>query len=280
MNRLQKKCVVASASMHLLLVVILVVGPAFLSSSRKANDLATLDAIPSKVIDEAFSGGGESKVKPPPANFSPPAPAPPPPPPPRIPQREPPKIAEHQPTDSLEPAPDQSKKHKLDINLTPVTHHVLRNTNDSRVTEREERAMQAAEERRREMAMAAINRAARGLKEDVANSTAIDVDPGHGGGESYANYGQLVKSIYEQAWIPPEDVSGDNPVALVSVTIASDGTVIDAHVVQPSGEVFVDNSVKRTLDRVRKIAPFPEGAKENQRSYKIKFDLKAKRLAG
>jgi hypothetical protein len=41
----------------------------------------------------------------------------------------------------------------------------------------------------------------------------------------------------------------------------------------------VDKSVQRTLDRVTFIAPFPEGAKDKQRTYTINFNLKAKRLA-
>ena len=43
-----------------------------------------------------------------------------------------------------------------------------------------------------------------------------------------ANYAQVVKSIYEQAWTPPDDTASDDANVKVRVTIASDGTVISA----------------------------------------------------
>ena len=64
------------------------------------------------------------------------------------------------------------------------------------------------------------------------------------------------------------------------MTIAQDGSGSVGDIIQPSGDAQVDDSVRRTLDRVTFIAPFPEGAKENQRTYIINFNLKAKRLLG
>jgi len=51
MNRLQKKCVIGIVGVHLLLGVILVVGPAFFYSKPKADDLQVLDVIPANLID-------------------------------------------------------------------------------------------------------------------------------------------------------------------------------------------------------------------------------------
>src|SRR5580765_4351524 len=59
MNRLQKKCFFASAALHLLPFVLLLVGPAFFScSSTRTEDLPLLRMLPNKLIDEAASGGG------------------------------------------------------------------------------------------------------------------------------------------------------------------------------------------------------------------------------
>jgi TonB family protein len=131
---------------------------------------------------------------------------------------------------------------------------------------------------------AAFRTAAGNLSRDVSSATTIDVRPGNGTGggvgEAYANYGQVVKSIYERAWVPPEDASSANPIATAIVKIASDGNVLDSHIIESSGDPGVDSSVRRTLERVTFIAPFPEGAKDKQRTYKIKFDLNAKRLQG
>src|SRR5437868_14114754 len=74
MNRLQKKCFIASAGMHLLLLLILLIGPAFLSSKNKIEEMPTIDFIPTKLIDAAFSGGGNPNSRPPPAPPAPPTP--------------------------------------------------------------------------------------------------------------------------------------------------------------------------------------------------------------
>src|SRR5579859_4330947 len=65
MNRLQKKCFVASAGIHLLLALILLVGPAFISDPKKQEDVPFLDFVPIKTVDELISGGGNPKAKPP-----------------------------------------------------------------------------------------------------------------------------------------------------------------------------------------------------------------------
>src|SRR6266567_653208 len=86
MNRLQKKCFIASAGLHLLLVIILLIGPAFLGSREKAVTLQYIDIIPAKIIDAPFVGGGNPNAKPPPPTpqvqtpvIQPPAPQPLPP---------------------------------------------------------------------------------------------------------------------------------------------------------------------------------------------------------
>ena len=67
MNRLQKKCVIATAGVHLLLIVILFVGPAFFYSKPKADDLQVLDVIPANLIDAPFNSGVANATPPPPA---------------------------------------------------------------------------------------------------------------------------------------------------------------------------------------------------------------------
>jgi len=74
MSRLQKKCFIVSAGVHLLLFVILLVGPAFLSSKSHLEEVQALDFYPSKLIDAALIGGGNRNAKPPPAIQTPPQP--------------------------------------------------------------------------------------------------------------------------------------------------------------------------------------------------------------
>src|SRR5712691_11704861 len=65
MNRLQKKCFIASAGLHLLLVIILFMGSAFLGSREKPAPSQYIDIIPYKVIEAPFVGGGNPNAKPP-----------------------------------------------------------------------------------------------------------------------------------------------------------------------------------------------------------------------
>src|SRR5690348_14617825 len=66
MNRLQRKCVLATAGVHLLLLVILLVGPGFFERRPQADDLQVLDVIPANLIDAPFSSGVRGAQPPPP----------------------------------------------------------------------------------------------------------------------------------------------------------------------------------------------------------------------
>jgi TonB family protein len=124
----------------------------------------------------------------------------------------------------------------------------------------------------------AFRNALRNLKSNLTSDTTVDL-PGNSSA-AYANYADAVKSIYEQAWTLPADTASDDANTKVSITIASDGTVISARIIAPSGDANVDASIQRTLERVTFIAPFPKGAPEKERTYIINFNLKAKRLLG
>ena len=73
MNRLQKKCVIITVGIHLLLLLILMVGPAFFYSKPKADDLPVLDVIPANLIDASFNSGVANAQPPPPAPVTPPS---------------------------------------------------------------------------------------------------------------------------------------------------------------------------------------------------------------
>jgi TonB family protein len=128
-----------------------------------------------------------------------------------------------------------------------------------------------------------IDQSVQSLRASLSSSTTIEEfgTGGIGGGEAYANYAQAIKSIYDAAWRDaPEDVVDDSLTTEVKVAIARDGRVISARIVTPSGNAALDRSVRRALDRVESVPPFPKGAKETERIYTIYFNLKAKRLLG
>jgi periplasmic protein TonB len=268
MNRLQKKCVIVTAGVHLLLGVILVVGPAFFYSKPKADDLQVLDVIPANLIDAAFNSGVANATPPPPAPVTPPQPPPPVPvvtPPVPAPQKvektEPVKPPDKLSPDNLKPVEKTAKteppKPQISTKLVARTAPKTSPNDDARAR--------------------AIRSALRNLKNNLTPGTTIDM-PGNSS-VAYANYATVVKSVYEQAWILPNDVT-DGANTKVSVTIANDGTVISARIITPSGDAGLDASVQRTLERVKSIAPFPEGATEKERTYIINFNPQVKRLLG
>lgn len=264
MNRLQKKCVLATAGVHLLLLVILVVGPAFFEPRHKADDLNVLDVIPANLIDAPFTSGVRGARPPPPA------PVATPPTPQTQPTTPPPKPVEPTPTltERLEkmfkpeppkPAPEKVQPHKIEINTKLVSRNTPKNVPDN-----------SAQRAR------VLRSAIRNLKNNFSPSTMVDM-PGNSS-VAYASYKDVIGSIYYEAWTLPEDTSNDDANVKVRIVIASDGTVVSAQIIASSGDAKVDDSVRRTLERVTFIAPFPEGMTEKERPFTINFNLKTKRM--
>jgi TonB family protein len=269
MSRLQKKCLLGSVGLHLLMLTVLAVGPAFLSPN-KADDSPVLEFVPMMLTDEKISGGGTPR---------PPAPQPqvqPQPQPPR-PQPQPQPVRQPQPP-KPEPAPEtkpnpaatdpkpERKTHQVKISnkvvpLKPTTQSSRPTTSASSQPN-------------------VYSQVAKTLRQNVT-TTRIEMPEGPGGGGvSYANYAQEVRRVYTEAWNIPPDVDDDEATVKVSVTIARAGNVTASRIIQSSGSPAVDRSIQATLDRVTFVAPFPVGAKEAQRTFTISFNLKAKKLLG
>jgi TonB family protein len=282
MNRLQKNCLIVSAGMHLLLIVILVVGPAFRSSNDQADNLPVLDFVPVKTVDALVSGGGNPKGQLPAPAPSPPRRAPqaysPPPAPAQPPESKPrpaapePVKESQEPHESLETG--KPRQHRIEVSTRLVTRDSGKSSSDRSAAER--RAREAADARRH--AAAAIGRVVAGIQDNLSGSTSIELKGPGGGGLPYANWREAVKSVYDRAWILPSGVTSDSASAEATVTIARDGTVVSANLVKRSGNATVDESVRVALDRVRYAAPLPDDAKEDQRTIPLVFDVRAKLL--
>ena len=291
MNRLQKKCFVGSACVHLLLALVMFVGPGFLASPNKTDDMAILNFVPAKTVDELVApGGGNPQAKPPPPAPVPPAVTQPQaaPPPPQA-QPRPEKVREPEPLPEPKPAPREEEssldpakeKRKIEISTKLITRK--RETVDDRKTREEAQARQEAKvlaDARRRVARQ-LGQAADALGSELSGGTTVEMLPGPGGGGvPYANFLQAVKSIYANAWLLPDGVEDNEATTMASVTIARDGTVVSAKIINFSGDSVVDHSVQTTLERVRRVPPLPENAKEDQRTIKIYFNVKAKRSLG
>ncbi len=299
MNRLQKKCLIATAGFHLLLVVILIVGPGFFRETPKPDDTLLLDVIPANAIEAALTSGVKNAQPPaptppttpmvaPPKPIVIPTPQPPPPqptPPAPAPKPAPPdtslmeKMEKFFKTEPVAPAPTpddsakpvEHKKHTVNVDLTTVQRTSVEKTSQPHHnTDESKRAAQ--------LRANAIQNAVRNLEKNFTSSTKVEM-PGNSS-VSYASYASIIKSIYTREWQTPANAANDQANVKVSVTVSSDGTVVSAHIVDPSGDSSVDDSVQQTLDRVTFIAPFPEGATEKEKTFIINFNLKAKRMLG
>ncbi len=297
MNRMQKKCVIASAGIHVLLVVILFVGPAFLAPKNSpVPDMPLLDFVPFETVDALVSGGGDPNARPPAAqpNVRPQLAAPvietPQPTPVREPEQkqEPEPEPEAAPEKSHEVTPEKSTEAALEptpkarkkpqISLKPVIRKG--GSGESKAAkEASDRDAREYAEGRQKLARA-IGSAANGIPGSIGGSTDVRLFGPGGGGVPYANFLQAVKTVYTRAWVLPDGVTDDNATVAVEVTIGRDGTVLGHRILRSSGNGAVDQSVRATLEAVTYAAPLPRDAKENQRSVSINFNVKAKRLLG
>jgi TonB family protein len=265
MNRLQKKCVIATASFHLLLLVILFVGPAFFWSREKPDTSPVLEMISPNLVDTASTGVQSPQPPPPAPPVVPPQPVPQvitPPTPPTPPPPE--KVEPVKPVDLTPVEKPQPVKPPPKISLTTVIHNVPK-TPATPVKPTPDNS-------------AAIKSALAAIRHNLSSATQIA--PVGNSSVAAANYAQVVKSIYEQAWILPDDMSSDTANTKVRVTISSDGTVVSAKIITPSGDAKLDASVQRTLERVTFIAPFPSGTSDTERTYIINFNPQIKRMLG
>lgn len=285
-NRLQKKCFIAAIGFHLLMLVILLIGPAFLSSSKPPDERPPIKFFPLKTIDEAISGGGNPNARPPTPVPQPPAPQPQPqprvePPAPRpqpqalVQQPEPPKPAPRDP-DVVPPKPTKVLPNVI---LKPVTRPKETTSKPKTASKQDSQTKANDQSTQLAKAMQAAAKSIRQKTSDTPVEMPVLQGPG-GGGVPYANFLDALRKRYSDAWLVPDGVTDDEATATASVTIARDGTVLSSRLIQSSGNALADQSVEMTLRRVTFAVPLPEGAKESQRTVTIKFNVKAKRGLG
>jgi TonB family protein len=309
MTRLEKKCFLASAALHGLLVVVLLFGAAFLGPPKEKPLLNRINVIPSIVVENALAGGGgnpnlartDEQVKGNsvnPADASP-APIPTPAKPPVVHARETPPPPQPRPQPTLRPEPVKPEPAKTPVarppdnpkpNPTEKTPTPTQPTLDLVPSVRTDPAKIKAEAQAREAAKqrADYNRllatklgeVTSGLKAGFEGGTKVDV--GGPGGQAYANYATIVQAAYDAAWRVLPDLASSDHVVTVEVVIGRSGRIISQHIVSRSSNMRMDKSVQSAIDRVKEqgLPPFPQGARDDERTFTIEFNLKARRLAG
>jgi TonB family protein len=260
MNRLQKKCFIASTSLHVLLALVFVVCSAFLSSpSHKSEDVAIINFIPAFTVNSPTSGGGNPNAAlPPPAPVNNPTPPTPP----------APAVQPDRNTATAEP--QREREHVVVPNLTPV-----RPTSNKTTPAKPPADPNAAANAARQRMADQIRQAAQGIRGGVSGKTSIELKGPGGGGLPYAGFDQAVLAAYDRAWISPEGMDASEAVVEVRVVVDVDGKVSSARITRRSGDPRVDLSVQQALDRVTFI-PVPDGTKEPRT---VEFNFKSRNKA-
>ena len=267
----------------------MVFGSAFFNPQPKPDDSQVLDVIPFTTVDARSTAvfATPRRLRPPPAPapvvVPPPQPLPPtpvvqpapeppapkpvvPPPPTLIDKVE--KIFSPQPKpepvrpEPVKPAPNtpQPKSHQIQVNTQLVSRAAPKISTPTVAPQRDTRAFSAA---------------LQNLKRNLSPGMTVDM-PGESS-VAYASYRDALATIYYNAWITPNDMANDEAITTVKITVASDGTVIHARIITPSGDAKADDSVRSALDRVPSVPPLPDKSK-SERDFEISFNLKAKRM--
>jgi TonB family protein len=313
MTRLQKKCFVAAAGTHVLLLVVVLASAAIRPEPELTTD-QVLEMLPTTVLDRNGVGGAApapvspvSPVESPPARTTNPSPPKENPAPVREPRRQPPaheatthesqsKVTETPakppksvPADkpslehkSAKPGivPDFGRPVKLGSKKTTKESDSANSTSSSASNSSNSSRSDARTKLEAEFARetAALEKLAR----SIGSPPTVVVLPGSGGGESFIGYRNLVSQYFYRAWKTPDESSDKIVTVDVLIVVARDGRVNSAEILRASGNPAMDHSVQRALDEVRAngLPPFPAGATEDQRNFKLRFNLEQKQSSG
>jgi len=237
MDRLQRKCAIVSAGLHLLLASILIFGPGFLVPTQKSGtifrssespDLRFFELVPLPP-DESRSQPAQSVVQ--------------------------------KPTTSSQPQPTFSGESKLPkISTTPVNRYS---------------GAAASKTSNRNAQLDRITKIINGVRGSHAGATTIETSSVADGRDD--DYARFVRDTYTSNWdLTGAESDSAGALTRVTVTIASSGKVLSWRVLRSSGSTQVDQTVERTLKNVDFIRPVGEGAKEPQRTYTINFNCNAR----
>lgn len=287
MDRLSKKCFIASGIVHSTLVLLLIVGPAFLPSESKQESLPPMTFIPLVATDSGIyvppKGSPDAGRQNPQPEVRRPEPPPPTPPVRTVPPRPEPRDTDND-IKNVDPTPRKdpnalvpnAKKPQL-VNVSNIVNRKPPKDTAPKDTSAADQAKARADQQRR---LREVQEAANTISGSAGKSVGdVKLGDPNGVGEGSGSFIEILKSIYFNRWIEPTDATAEDAVVKVTVTVARDGSVMSARITKSSGDSAVDRSVQRTLDNVKMIVPFPPSWKESERQFPISFSLKAKRSA-
>jgi len=307
MDAIQKRCLAASVVMHGALLATLLLTAAFTGrQSQSTREIVPIHYYSGRILDSVLNGGGGGQPAPAPPTPQPPAPSPAPPAPAQIPtppqpQRvvtappPPPAPAQTQPKPRAPEAPvvvrddgflkagkntESAAKPGPKISTKLVTRQATSSKNsDPRSTSLNSTGSDINARVYAQHRQAALQSAISGLSQRLSQGglNMSDVLGPGGGGPGGASYAQVVLGAYDAAWNPPPDLRDDEAVVTVRIVVHRSGKVLEARIIKRSDVPGMNRSVQDALEAVRELPPFPEGATDLERVFKIDFNLKNKR---
>jgi TolA protein len=188
-----------------------------------------------------------------------------------------------------EPKPKR-KPHEVQVDYTPASSELHKSKKQKETDEARQAAADAeqaraaaraesrAQAQRQREIKAALDTLAAGVSSKASDHPIVENEGDSG--PSFADYGTVVGNIFYRAWITPDNAVNRLAQTKARIVVSRDGRVVSAEIVGPCGEKDVDKSVERALRAVTSLPPFPAGAHDDQRTFLINFDLKAKVDAG
>lgn len=292
MNRFEKKCFIASATFHGLLLVVFFCGSAFFSS-KTPRDMGPVITIENVTVTDGQSRGGgnpNAKQEPPPPAPQPEPPAPQPPPQKEIVKQEqkPKETPKEKPIDKGElPINNRITKPKTekDTAKSSLTQKVIKRTDtnylaqlkrdaDERARREKAESMRLAAERKQ--FTDAVNDAV-GVGKTLGKRTVAEA-PGPGG-EAYVNYGSLIGETYKRAVLSSQPQSDNDEEAVIRVVVARSGAVRDSQWVRRTANPVLNKAVDRAMTSVRSLPEFPSGSKDSERTFTIRIFVEARKVS-
>ncbi len=301
MSRTHKKCLIASSTLHLLLLAILIIGPAFLIRKEEPIDQTVLTLVSGEISDNAPQSQAAAPAPPPPqeeVRRPVPTPVPEPVQQPVVPKPEPvkqPPVEEKKPEPVVpkpivkkpdpvvpkEPTPTPPKQEKVkppSAVKVPVKLDLTVKTDTAaqkRAEAEQQRKAQVEEDKRFANELVRV-----GPNLDNKFTSGMKFTPSGIGtaGVSYNSYDAHIRSVYMNNWHPPTDMAATSSTVTVEVVILRDGTVKRSKIVKRSGVSKLDADITNLINnRVKTVGrPFPDGATESERTYMIDFNLDLK----
>ena len=170
-------------------------------------------------------------------------------------------------------APVKPEKPEPSFNLSEAKKQTIKTTPQQTQNADTRAAENAKEAARIAQILDGAKKTVQGTGSRVGISYSDIIGPG---GRAQLSYDLAVAKIYESEFkkksIPTR---GNEPAVEVEVTVRRDGTVMGERITRKSGRAQFDRAVQDVLNTVkrRKVIPFPDDFKSDERTIRINFNL-------